>query len=252
MDAVEMGKHKFTRKERLFLKQAVLKRCFELLDEKLQKYVDTLDDFDELDQMYLDAYWSLLCRRVLDACIVDPLSLPVTTEDDLNKEVSTIDEYFGLALTPANRCSDSVKNRLEATKRMIGDKFAHEFKDLVNKAGISSPIEQMFLMEWKYADVENRFNVDLEPQAEIHTDAGDYHVDFLVTSKSTGELGTAIVIELDGHDFHERTKEQVERDNKRQRAITKAGMRVLRFSGREIVMKGRKCIQEVIDFIEAT
>lgn len=43
-----------------------------------------------------------------------------------------------------------------------------------------------------------------------------------------------IAIECDGHDFHERTAEQAERDRSRDRALTATGWSVLRFTGREI------------------
>lgn len=43
-----------------------------------------------------------------------------------------------------------------------------------------------------------------------------------------------IVVECDGHEFHEKTKEQAERDKSRDRALTTSGWRVLRFTGREI------------------
>lgn len=41
-------------------------------------------------------------------------------------------------------------------------------------------------------------------------------------------------VELDGHDWHERLKEQVARDKARDRALTMAGWRVLRFAGSEV------------------
>lgn len=100
------------------------------------------------------------------------------------------------------------------------------------------------------AGLEDRFNLDIEPQAEVKTNAGTYHVDFLITSKTMGELETAIVIELDGHEFHEKTKEQVARDNKRTRALTQAGMTVLRFSGHELMGKARDWMGDVIAMIE--
>lgn len=44
-----------------------------------------------------------------------------------------------------------------------------------------------------------------------------------------------VAIECDGHDFHERTKEQAERDKKRDRDIQSLGWNVARFTGSEIV-----------------
>lgn len=46
--------------------------------------------------------------------------------------------------------------------------------------------------------------------------------------------GRSVAIELDGHDFHERTKEQAARDKSRDRALAEAGWTVLRFTGSEL------------------
>lgn len=50
-----------------------------------------------------------------------------------------------------------------------------------------------------------------------------------------GQPPMAIAIELDGHDFHERTKEQATRDKRRDRALVAAGWSVLRFTGSEVI-----------------
>ena len=169
---------------------------------------------------------------------------------DFNKELEVIEDYFGLSLMSANKCVNAIKSRLDSTKRLVGDRFVKEFKNAVNKHEITSPIEQLFLMEWKFADLESRFNLDIEPQTEVVTKAGTYRVDFLITSKSMGELETAIAIELDGHEFHEKTKEQVARDNQRMRALMQSGMTVLRFSGHELMGKSRDWMGDVIAMIE--
>lgn len=67
-------------------------------------------------------------------------------------------------------------------------------------------------------------------------------IDFVVE----GLDGERIAIECDGHDFHERTPEQAERDRSRDRALTLDGWTVLRFTGREIY---RSAIQ-VVDAVE--
>jgi len=43
-----------------------------------------------------------------------------------------------------------------------------------------------------------------------------------------------IAVECDGHDYHERTREQAERDRSRDRELQKSGWVVMRFTGREI------------------
>jgi len=54
-----------------------------------------------------------------------------------------------------------------------------------------------------------------------------------------------IVVECDGHDFHERTKAQAEKDRKRDRRIQARGYKVFRFTGSEIHRDAFQCAAEV-------
>ncbi len=93
------------------------------------------------------------------------------------------------------------------------------------------------------------FTAVCEPQVELEVDdydseSGELHcrVDFLLYATRWGyadekhgmPVFCPIVIEVDGHEFHERTKEQAQRDKSRDRALTGAGYRVLRFTGSEV------------------
>lgn len=69
--------------------------------------------------------------------------------------------------------------------------------------------------------------------------AGAYRLDFAVEQFTVvDELWSGshrrIAIECDGHDFHDRTREQAERDKSRDRELAALGWTVLRFTGREI------------------
>jgi very-short-patch-repair endonuclease len=56
-------------------------------------------------------------------------------------------------------------------------------------------------------------------------------VDFAIFVKGIAKEEIKIVVECDGHDFHEKTKGQVARDKSRVRDLEIAGWRVLRFPG---------------------
>lgn len=62
-------------------------------------------------------------------------------------------------------------------------------------------------------------------------------------------LPAPILIECDGHDFHERTKEQARKDRSRDRRIQRRGSYVLRFTGSEIWANPAKGAEEVCDFV---
>lgn len=60
-----------------------------------------------------------------------------------------------------------------------------------------------------------------------------YRVDFLLEDTAGHDL-PKLIVECDGHDFHEKTKEQAQRDKARDRHLVARGFRLLRFTGSEI------------------
>jgi len=70
---------------------------------------------------------------------------------------------------------------------------------------------------------------------------GRYRADFTVTTAE----GAKVVVECDGHDFHEKTKEQAARDKKRDRDMQLDGWKVLRFTGSEIWRGAEGCAKDV-------
>lgn len=57
--------------------------------------------------------------------------------------------------------------------------------------------------------------------------------------------GTRIVVEADGHDFHERTKEQARKDRSTDRWLQEHGWTVLRFTGSEIYADAGACADQI-------
>jgi very-short-patch-repair endonuclease len=73
----------------------------------------------------------------------------------------------------------------------------------------------------------------------------DYRVDFLIVARGYRCSLDATVVECDGHEFHERTKAQAARDRRRDRRLTAAGYRVMRFTGAKIHWAAEGCADEV-------
>lgn len=71
-----------------------------------------------------------------------------------------------------------------------------------------------------------------------------YTVDFLFTMNCKGAK-RYLVVECDGHAFHERTREQAAHDKRRDRNLMRAGFQVMRFTGAELFRDPVKCIEEV-------
>ena len=72
--------------------------------------------------------------------------------------------------------------------------------------------------------------------------AGRYRLDFAFYHPS----GSKIAIECDGHDFHERTKEQAAHDKQRDRWLQSEGWIVLRFTGSEVYKDAHACVGEIL------
>ena len=76
---------------------------------------------------------------------------------------------------------------------------------------------------------------------------GAYRIDFCF--RHTLAPDKLLFVECDGHDFHERTKEQAEYDRSKDRAIQAAGIPVLRFTGREIWRDPGNVAMEIFQFM---
>jgi len=85
---------------------------------------------------------------------------------------------------------------------------------------------------------------------------GDYRVDFIILRAARPSfpgpliISPVVIVECDGHDFHERTKEQASRDKERDRVLQCMGYNVLRFTGSEIWRDVNSCAEQVDWFLE--
>lgn len=98
----------------------------------------------------------------------------------------------------------------------------------------------------------NLIFVNLKCQEEILN--GKYRVDFLLTSDKD-EKGyphstqPPLIVECDGYEFHS-TKEQFQRDRKRDRECLLSGYNVMRFTGQEIINQTDLCVEEILKYFE--
>lgn len=88
-------------------------------------------------------------------------------------------------------------------------------------------------------------------------DANRYRLDFLLSMRMRNmrdeetrkkSLIKYLAIECDGHDFHEKTKEQAIRDKSRDRFLLINGIPSMRFTGSEIWNDVNKCFRQVDEF----
>jgi very-short-patch-repair endonuclease len=86
----------------------------------------------------------------------------------------------------------------------------------------------------------------ITPQFQVASYRADFLVWFMLKTHYAG-----VIVECDGHAFHEKTKEQAARDKKRDRELLTAGFPVLRFTGSEIFSDAIGCADQVRDALEA-
>lgn len=165
----------------------------------------------------------------------------------------------GLWYPPEDNVEGHQPDRLAVT---IGQRL-HNLCSFYNAAKTGSPIEDRMAaamlwleMEWAgfpQADIVGGPQDHLElwgprddlcfyltPQCPI----GKWRVDFLVWFAIGRHIG-GVVVECDGHQFHEKNKEQAARDKRRDRELLAAGYPVMRFTGSEIFKDAVGCAEQL-------
>jgi very-short-patch-repair endonuclease len=128
---------------------------------------------------------------------------------------------------------------------------------VLDRTKFESPIEAVFLMWFEflflYAGQLRDHAFVARAQHTVTVDGERFRPDFVIVPGDPlmAALGEAvgcemkIAVELDGHDFHERTKEQVAYRNRRDRVLQRHGWTVLHISGSELVRTQVEALREV-------
>jgi very-short-patch-repair endonuclease len=141
-------------------------------------------------------------------------------------------------------------------------------------APAESPIEEVFgtavWAHFRYMSSANRLSIlpaeDFDEACKVLAGQGarvdqvlatsqyqieDMRVDFCLAGKNwRTDKVFRLVIECDGHDFHERTKEQAAKDRARDRGLQEKGYNIFRFTGSEIWRDPMGCVEQVDDWLE--
>jgi|SRR5664280_3633585 len=159
-------------------------------------------------------------------------------------------EIWSTVYHPAKMCGSPIEVALCFALGLVGRQLAD---NVVYKAEAYTIAHPVFHKQ-----------LEIAPQSQL----GNYRVDFLLTLRARcwdaqvarlsrrreppnecGEyrvIETQVVVECDGHDFHERTKEQAAHDRKRDRLLQDLGFKVFRFTGSEIWKDVFRCAEEAI------
>jgi very-short-patch-repair endonuclease len=122
-------------------------------------------------------------------------------------------------------------------------------EDIIPRAALESPIERRLLEALLDFTADHVWSAPRPALCRIgkwnlrtQRPTGRWRLDLSLESACG-----AICVEADGHDYHERTAEQAERDRGRDRTLTALGWTVLRFTGREIWRSARDCATEIAE-----
>jgi len=145
--------------------------------------------------------------------------------------------------------------KLDPRVRQIFDDMLDEYarKLIISINFCESPIEQLMMLAFRsqrgnYLALTDDGEIKISQQEEIKIDKEKFRVDFLIQAR-VGKRRHKIIVECDGHIFHEKTKEQAMKDKRRARLLTLEGYIVLNYTGSEIWNNPFGCAREVLGFI---
>lgn len=171
-----------------------------------------------------------------------------------------------VSIPACDRLADNVSKFLDKAATLhaqaVKNRFSQEMHANCLERGMSSPIEHMFwiachaLCDAHYTAInpEPYFNhagdmtfglgVFIQPQQPI----GSYRVDFMISPNMGIESSSApVIVELDGHAFHDKDKRQRSYEKARDRFLVKQGYRVLHFTGSDVAADPFKVAHEALE-----
>lgn len=143
----------------------------------------------------------------------------------------------------------------EDVKYTLSNYFLGKIHSMIDELMVcESPIEQLMCLALKNNECQMRDYADcrtfsLIPQHEIIANGREYRLDFHL-GLSVDNRPLKLAIECDGHQFHEKTKEQVARDKRREHDLILTGYVVVRFPGSEVYKDAAACADVVLQIIK--
>lgn len=170
---------------------------------------------------------------------------PFESEDMMTKDIDRCTRIAELLLI------ENEAKKLEKASNVfnITDTIFSIFDYEEDKGVEMTPIEKlMYAILTRVADeFYECYGQELELGISCQQQIGQYRVDFLVTATFSDDK---VIIECDGHDFHEKTKEQAKHDKERDRYLTSQGYKILRYTGSEIYNDFIKIERELSDLLD--
>lgn len=166
-------------------------------------------------------------------------SMPDMPDTD---SLDDVNEYIGKIKKLASQYRDSMSNAetqlRDLTTRFI---FAHVKRLVSLFQSCESPLEKAFLIGLVAYDPPPYYLWARNELFFSQLKSGSYRLDFAVQDTRPG---IKVNIELDGHNYHEKTEEQAVSDRSRDRVLLQQGWKVVRFHRKEIEEDLESCIKQ--------
>ena len=139
--------------------------------------------------------------------------------------------------------------------KLCAERFSQSVFHELYRGEIKSPIEQIFFIALSvmsdlyslklnecadFEKLEECGEIYYKPQFKI----GNYFVDFILAYKDFHGFISKVVVELDGHDFHDKDKQQRAYEKSRDRFLSRQGVITLHFTGTELYKDPYKSVLE--------
>lgn len=178
----------------------------------------------------------------------------------MKKYIDEFKEYENV--TTSQLYLDSLAEFPRKAQELIMDclvRYPNAAFEILNSPHFSkSPIELIFITAYEIIHSiyeteilvpNNKPNVLkwIDEQLEIITPSNKkYIADFAYIDD---KKNIKVLIECDGHEFHQKTKEQVEKDNNRTFDLQSMGFTVFRFSGSQIYNNPLECANKIHEYL---
>lgn len=123
--------------------------------------------------------------------------------------------------------------------------FLRAFRDIADEWDVSTEMGEDCL--WV---VVGNVETTIVPAFAVVAGGLAYKLDFVVGGlpcpPQVHRPSMSLAVEIDGHEWHERTKEQAARDRQRDRALLSAAIATIRFTGAEVYACAEQCARETV------
>lgn len=131
----------------------------------------------------------------------------------------------------------------------IETKFYETFSDILGRGFVIYQDQKVDIKQeddWYSIQLnKNTLDIQIEPQPKESYFDG-YIPDFVIY---VNNLLSGYVIEIDGHEWHEKTKEQARADKEKDRVYLKNKFIPVRFTGSEVYHDVKKCVDDLFEII---